>query len=338
MLNHNALTWVGILFCLSQSAMFSGLNLALFSVSRLRLEIEASQANRQAATILAMREQSNHLLATILWGNVAINVLLTLLSNSVLTGIGAFLFSTLVITFMGEIIPQAYFSRNAIRLGALLAPLLKVHQVLLYPVAKPSALMLDWWLGRESIQYYREHQLRQVIKKHIGAEASDIDRLEGLGAMNFLALDDVAVAQEGEMVDPESVASLPFQGEMPCWPDYSASPDDPFLQQLHKAGKKWAIITDLQGEPRLALDVDGFLRDTLLSRHKVSPNQHAHRPVLVRNDKALLGDVIAQLRVSPERDDDDVIDQDIILLWGRTRRILTGSDILGRLLRGIVKV
>jgi CBS domain containing-hemolysin-like protein len=86
MLNHNALTWVGILFCLSQSAMFSGLNLAMFSVSRLRLEIESSQANRQAATILAMREQSNHLLATILWGNVAINVLLTLLSNSVLTG------------------------------------------------------------------------------------------------------------------------------------------------------------------------------------------------------------------------------------------------------------
>ena len=29
--------WIGILFCVSQSAMFSGLNLAFFGVSRLRL-------------------------------------------------------------------------------------------------------------------------------------------------------------------------------------------------------------------------------------------------------------------------------------------------------------
>jgi CBS domain containing-hemolysin-like protein len=33
--------WLGIAFCLSQSAMFSGLNLAFFSLTRLRLEIEA---------------------------------------------------------------------------------------------------------------------------------------------------------------------------------------------------------------------------------------------------------------------------------------------------------
>jgi CBS domain containing-hemolysin-like protein len=57
-------------------------------------------------------------LPTVLWGNVTINVLLTLLSNSVLAGIGAFAFSTIVITLFGEIIPQAYFSRNALRMAA----------------------------------------------------------------------------------------------------------------------------------------------------------------------------------------------------------------------------
>jgi metal transporter CNNM len=31
-----------------------------------------------------------------------------------------------------------------------------------------------------------------------------------------------------------------------------------------------------------------------------------------------------------------VIDQDLILVWGKQRRIITGADILGRLLRGIV--
>ena len=101
------LTWIGVFCCISQSAVFSGMNLALFSISRLRLEVEADLGNRDAAIILNMRKDSNFLLTTILWGNVGINVLLTLISNSVMAGLSAFLFSTIVITFLGEIIPQA---------------------------------------------------------------------------------------------------------------------------------------------------------------------------------------------------------------------------------------
>lgn len=92
------LTWVGIIFCISQSAMFSGMNLALFSISRLRLEVEASTGNKNAEKLLRLREDSNFILTTVLWGNVGINVLLTLLSSSVLTGVSAFIFSTMVIT------------------------------------------------------------------------------------------------------------------------------------------------------------------------------------------------------------------------------------------------
>ena len=41
------------------------------------------------------------------------------------------------------------------------------------------------------------------------------------------------------------------------------------------------------------------------------------------------------MRVEPDRPGDDVIDHDIILVWGRQKRIITGADVLGRLLRGI---
>ena len=35
---------------------------------------------------------------------------------------------------------------------------------------------------------------------------------------------------------------------------------------------------------------------------------------------------------------DDVIDDDLILIWGKEeKRIITGSDILGRLMRGIAR-
>jgi hypothetical protein len=44
-----ALTWIGIAFCIAQSAFFAGLNLAIFSVSRLRLEVEAAGGQCQCS-------------------------------------------------------------------------------------------------------------------------------------------------------------------------------------------------------------------------------------------------------------------------------------------------
>ena len=110
-----AITWVGIGICIVHSAVFSGLNLALFGLTRLRLEVEAGSGNRHAANILKLRSDSHYLLTTILWGNVAFNTLLAILSNSVLTGVLAFVFSTFFITFFGEILPQAYFSKHALK-------------------------------------------------------------------------------------------------------------------------------------------------------------------------------------------------------------------------------
>ena len=76
MQNMDTIIWIGIGVCISQSAMFSGLNLAFFSVSKLRLEIESKNNNKDALKVAKMRGDSNFLLTTILWGNVGINVLL----------------------------------------------------------------------------------------------------------------------------------------------------------------------------------------------------------------------------------------------------------------------
>ena len=58
------------------------------------------------------------------------------------------------------------------------------------------------------------HSLREVIKKHIGADASDVGRLEGLGALNFLAIDDLLGVHEGAHIDPDSMIILEFQNIM----------------------------------------------------------------------------------------------------------------------------
>ncbi len=336
MLSSSFITWIGILFCISQSAMFSGMNLALFSISRLRLEVEASLGNRDASKILDLRQNSNLLLTTVLWGNVGVNVLLTLLSNSVLAGVSAFLFSTVIITFVGEIMPQAYFSRHAMRTASLLAPILKIYQIILYPAAKPSAKILDLWLGAESIQYFRESSLREVIKKHIEADASDVDRLEGIGALNFLAIDDLMVVEEGELVDPRSIIALPIQNDLPVFPHFNRAASDPFLQSIEISGKKWVIITDTTGEPHFALDSDGFLRDVLFEDEEITPPRYCHRPIVVKDTHLPLGSVLLRLKSRSRRSDRGIVDCDIILVWtGEQKRVITGADILDRLLKGI---
>jgi metal transporter CNNM len=68
------------------------------------------------------------------------------------------------------------------------------------------------------------------------------------------------------------------------------------------------------------------------------PTTYWHRPIVIQNMKARLGDVIGRMKVARERPDDDLIENDLILFWGPQKRIITGSDLLGRLLRGIATV
>ena len=238
---------VGIFFCLTQSAVFSGLTLGLFGLSRLKLEIEVESGNQAAAAVLELRRDANLLLTTLLWGNVSINVLLTLLTDSVLSGLWAFFFSSVCITLFGEILPQAYFSRNALRMGILLAPVIAFYKFILYPVSKPSALLLDRWLGKEGVLYFKEEDIRIMLQKHMESRDSDIGRMEGTGALNFLSIDDLPIGDEGEIVDPVSIIPLETEFDLPVFPIFERTPEDPFLLQIQESGKKWVILTSVDG-------------------------------------------------------------------------------------------
>lgn len=330
------LIWAGIALCVAQSAMFSGLNLAFFSLGRMRLEAAAQEGDKAAVRVLKLREDPNGLLVTILVGNVAVNVLLTLLSDSVLTGVAAFLFSTVVITAFGEILPQAYFSRNALAVSSALAPLFQLYRVALYPIAKPMALALDAWLGKEGPAFFRERELRHVIGQHIEAREAEIDRFEGTGALNFLAIDDLSVVEEGEPLNPASIVELPFDAEhRPRFPDYQPNPRDPFLRRIEASSEKWVVLVDADGEPQLVMDADGFLRDALFIEEALDPGAYCHRPIVVRDATERMGAVLSRWERHADSEERDVIDKDLILFWSDDKRVITGADVLGRLLRGI---
>jgi metal transporter CNNM len=330
--------WLGIAFCLSQSAMLSGLNLAVFRLSRLRLEYEAERGNDDARRVLALREDANFTLATILWGNVAVNVLLTLLAESVIAGIGAFFFSTVVITLLAEILPQAWFSQHALRVAAFLSPILRAYRIALWPVAKPVALALDAMVGREAVPWFKEEELSALIEHHAHA-ATEIGRVEARGAVNFLALDDIVVAGEGEPIAPDSIIALPFEGGVPIFPAIARRSDDPFLRRVAASGKKWIVVVDCEDQPRRIFSAPGMIASALFDEEAFDPEAHCHHPLIVRDPASTLERQLARLRVVPQSPGDDVVDEDVILLWTHDqRRIITGSDILGRLLRRIAQV
>ncbi len=331
-------TWIGIAFCLSQSAMFSGLNLAFFSVSRLRLEAEAEQDNAAALRILKLRGDANFLLCTILWGNVSVNVLLALLSESVLAGVGGFVFSTVGITIFGEIGPQAYFSRHATRMGSLLAPIIRIYQVLLFPVAKPSSLILDGWVGPEGPNFMRERDVEIILQKHIIEADSEIGAAEGRGALNFLDLDDRLVSREGGPLDPETIFQLPSKLDLPLIPDLETAEGAAFIERLKGINKKWIVLTDENGDPLLVLDAEAFVFKLFADRADLDVYDFAHRPIIVADPDDTIENVLDQFVVDAEHRNDRVIDHDVILFWAPdSKRIITGADILGRLLQGIVR-
>jgi hypothetical protein len=330
--------WMGIALCLCQSAAFSGLNLAYFSLSRLQLEVEAKRDNKSAQIILGMREDSNFLLSTILWGNVSINVLLTLLSDSVLVGVYSFLFSTVAITFFGEIFPQAYFSRNALRVASFLTPLIRFYQVVLFPVAKPTAIILDGWLGREGITYFRENELRGIIEAHMHADEAHVEHVEGIGALNFLSVQDVLVSDEGEVIDPKSIIQCECKLDLPVLPEQGSADFEAFLAKVNASGHKWVVLINAAREPLLVLDADGFIRSALLDETPTDSYVFAHRPIIFNDDQVTLGTAMRRLKVAQQvsADSNDVLDRDVILVWVENgSRVITGADILGRLLKGI---
>lgn len=332
------LTWLGILICILQAGTLSGLNLAVFLHPRLNLEVQVADGNAAAARVLELRRDSNKTLATILWANVSVNVLLTLLSDSVLTGVSAFLFSTFAITMFGEIVPQAWFSRRALRIAALFAPMIHFYRILLTPVVMPSAWLLDKWLGQEAIRYLPEEQMKETIRQHMDAEDTELERLEAVGALNFFTLDDLPVEDEGVVLDPESIVSIPFKQTTPLFPALTTTLDDPFLRHLGKSGKRWVVITDDFNQPRLVLDLSHLLRAMVRTEVTVDPRQFCHAPIILRERKKLLGEAINRLRFDDTGNKEDIIHPDIILIWDEQPRIITGSDILGRLLQGALPV
>ncbi|MDP3836751.1 MAG: CNNM domain-containing protein [bacterium] len=170
------------------SALFSGLNLGLMSLSSFELKRKAELGDKNAKKVYEVRKNGNLLLVTLLLGNVAVNAAIAICFNSIMTGIVAGVITTMLITLFGEIAPQALFSRFALSLGARVVWVVKVFLFLFYPLAGPIAWLLNKIFGNELRTIYSKKELMQIISEHADDDSPEIRQDEeriALGALTF---------------------------------------------------------------------------------------------------------------------------------------------------------
>ena len=170
------------------SAIFSGLNLGLYSLNRTDLERKTELGNTLAARVLRVRKRGNLLLVSLLLGNVAVNSVIAILLGDATSGVIAAVASTGLIVIFGEIIPQATCARYALQIGARIAWIVEITMVVFYPVAKPIAWLLDKALGEELKTIWSKRELEHIIAMHEDHPSSVVDADEEriiLGALRF---------------------------------------------------------------------------------------------------------------------------------------------------------
>ena len=170
------------------SGLFSGLTIGLFSLSISDLETKIGIGDKRAKKIYSVRKNGNLLLTTLLLGNVGVNTTLSIYLGSVASGLIAGVLATSLIFLLGEILPQAIFSRYAMRFGYRFIWFIQIFWVLLYPITKPISILLDKLLGLERITILSKQELGEIIKKQEDEPNSPIDEDEEriiLGALSF---------------------------------------------------------------------------------------------------------------------------------------------------------
>src|SRR4051812_3690827 len=93
-------------------AIFSGLNIGLMMVRPAELKRKAAHGDKLAEQLYRYRKDGTYLIVCVLLGNVAVISTLTLLLESVSTGIIAGVTTTLLVTVFAEIVPQTIFVRR----------------------------------------------------------------------------------------------------------------------------------------------------------------------------------------------------------------------------------
>ncbi|XP_034193575.1 metal transporter uex isoform X2 [Osmia lignaria lignaria] len=220
------LSIVIILLCLSFSALFSGLNLGLMAMDRTELKILCNTGTEKekqyARTIQPVRNHGNYLLCSILFSNVLVNSIFTILLDDLTSGLVAVICSTLSIVIFGEISPQAICSRHGLCIGAKTIYITKLTMIITFPMSYPISKLLDVLLGEEIGNVYNRERLKELVKVTTGYNDLEKDEVNIIaGALELrkktvkdvmTKIEDVYMLNYDAILDFETVSEIMKSG------------------------------------------------------------------------------------------------------------------------------
>ena len=203
------------------SGFFSGLELALFSVSEAKLRSLVGQGGRvakQAQRVMKIKERPEKLLVTILIGNNLVNIGAASIATAAAielfgsNGIGiATGVMTLVILIAGEIIPKSLAQQHPDKLARWAGPITRGLLFILTPVsffleqlAKFANLLVG---GKGDLEGVSEEEVKAMV--YMGSESGNVDADEREMIENIFTLDDVTA--EDVMTHASDMVTLNIQ-------------------------------------------------------------------------------------------------------------------------------
>ncbi|OBA19938.1 DUF21-domain-containing protein [Metschnikowia bicuspidata var. bicuspidata NRRL YB-4993] len=178
-------------FLVLAGGVFAGLTLGLMGQDEVYLKVIATSGEaherKHARKVLNLIGKGKHwVLVTLLLSNVITNETLPIVLDRCLGGgWPAVVTSTASIVVFGEIIPQSICVRYGLQVGALFAPFVLFLMYVMYPVAYPCALLLDYILGEDHGTVYKKSGLKTLVTLHrtMGVERLNQDEVTIISAV-----------------------------------------------------------------------------------------------------------------------------------------------------------
>ncbi|MFQ5991294.1 MAG: hemolysin family protein [Nitrospiraceae bacterium] len=189
---------LAVAVCIALSAIFSGIEIAFFSINEVRLRALAQSGHRWAKMGLHLRSNPQRLLSTILIGNNLANIaaasLATLialeLGGNEAVAIGTFLLTMIILVF-GEIVPKTLAAKHATKVVQLMAYPMYWLEKLMAPLLFILEPLISKLTGERGLAhpFVTEEELKIALEE--GGKAGVIETEEVKMIKNVFQLNDI---------------------------------------------------------------------------------------------------------------------------------------------------
>jgi putative hemolysin len=185
------------------SALFSGTEIAMFSLSDHKIRHLIEKKVRGAKLLYSLKNDSHKLLITILIGNNVVNIgaasLATFLALELFGNVGVGIATgvmTFLILFFGEIIPKAFATKNAQPIALFTAQIINILKYLFYPFVLFFNMITKLVIPTNqanSEDLLTEDEVKGMLK--LSGEQGEIKQQEQEMIQNIFKLDDTVAEQ-----------------------------------------------------------------------------------------------------------------------------------------------